>query len=390
MRALVTLDYYYPHWTGLSAYAKRLAEGLVKRGHSATVLTSLHNPDLARQEEIEGVRVIRLPVLARFSRGVIMPTFPITIARLIADHDIVHIHTPMPEVAFATGIARALNKPSLVTHQGDIVMPKGLANSIIQQGVVVMSAGLSLASQVVVHSADYGAHSAFLAPFASKLSAIFPPVDLPQPQRSQVAEWRAELGLTDKTVIGFAGRFVEEKGFDILLRAIPELLKRNPNAHLVYAGEVNVVYERFFEHCQSLIEAYKDHITIVGLLRDPQKLANFYAMCDVFALPSRTDCFPSVQIEAMLAGTPVVTSDIPGAREAVQATGMGLLVPAEDPEVLAAGIVEVAANAERYRQQWVTAASVFDQERSVSAYEDLMLAMISKRANVVNQLVRKG
>ncbi|TEU08071.1 MAG: glycosyltransferase [Anaerolineales bacterium] len=46
-------------------------------------------------------------------------------------------------------------------------------------------------------------------------------------------------------------------------------------------------------------------------------------MCDVFALPSRTDCFPSVQIEAMMCGTPVVATNILGAREVVRVTGMG-------------------------------------------------------------------
>ena len=61
MRALVTLDYYYPHWTRLSAYAKRLAEGLVKRGHAVTVLTSMHNPDLARQEVVAAVHEAGLP-----------------------------------------------------------------------------------------------------------------------------------------------------------------------------------------------------------------------------------------------------------------------------------------------------------------------------------------
>ena len=42
MKVLMVLTYYHPHWTGLTAYAKRLAEGLARRGHSVTVLTSRH------------------------------------------------------------------------------------------------------------------------------------------------------------------------------------------------------------------------------------------------------------------------------------------------------------------------------------------------------------
>src|SRR5436190_4848824 len=108
MKILVTLTFYHPHWTGLTAYAKRMAEGLVARGHSVTVLASQHNADLPREELINGVRVIRLPYVARVSRGVVMPSFPTTVARLIAEHDIVQVHTPMLETALVTGLARAL------------------------------------------------------------------------------------------------------------------------------------------------------------------------------------------------------------------------------------------------------------------------------------------
>ncbi len=49
MKILTAITYYYPHWTGLTAYAQRLAEGLVARGHQVTVLTSRYRKDLARQ-----------------------------------------------------------------------------------------------------------------------------------------------------------------------------------------------------------------------------------------------------------------------------------------------------------------------------------------------------
>jgi glycosyltransferase involved in cell wall biosynthesis/ubiquinone/menaquinone biosynthesis C-methylase UbiE len=380
MKILVTLTFYHPHWTGLTAYAKRMAEGLVARGHTVTVLTSQHSPDLPREETINGVRVVRLPPVARVSRGVIMPAFPATAARLIAEHDIVQVHTPMLEAALVTGLARLLGKPSLITHQGDLIMPAGLFNAFVQTSVVgAMTAGLHLATRVVVHNADYGRHSAFLAPVAHKLEAIYPPAEMPEPQPAAVAAWRRELGLEGKKLVGFAGRFVEEKGFDFLLRAIPLVRERVPEAHFVYAGETNVVYEPFFERWRHLVERHRDEITSLGLIRDQQQLANFYAMCDLFVLPSRSDCFPSVQIEALLSGTPLVTADIPGAREVVQVTGMGRLVAPRDVQALADGIVAVLRDPAPYQPARERVRAVFDTQRSLDEYEALMESLVHDR-----------
>ncbi len=191
MKILVTLTYYHPHWTGLTAYAKRLAEGLAARGHQVTVLTSQYHADLPRQESINGVQVVRVPCIGRLSRTVIMPQYPFLLFRLLREHDLVHIHTPMPETLLVTAIARRLRRPSIITHQGDVVMPAGLLNQIIQVAMdSTMTLGMHLASRIVVHSRDYGQHSRFLAPIRHKLDAIYPPVDLPEPQPEEVEAWR--------------------------------------------------------------------------------------------------------------------------------------------------------------------------------------------------------
>jgi glycosyltransferase involved in cell wall biosynthesis/ubiquinone/menaquinone biosynthesis C-methylase UbiE len=383
LKILVTLTFYYPHWTGLTAYAKRIAEGLAARGHTVTVLTSQHSAELLLEELINGVRVVRLPYAAQISRGVLMPSFPVAAARLLAKHDLVQIHTPMLETMLVAGLARALGKPSLITHQGDLVMPAGLFNAVVQKSVGgAMTAGLHLASRVVVHSADYGRHSAFLAPIRHKLDAIYPPVELPEPQPEAVAAWRSELGLEGKQLIGFAGRFVEEKGFDVLLRAMPLVRQHIPEAHFLFAGETQVVYEPFFERWRHLIERHAA-ISVLGLIRDPQKLANFYALCDVFVLPSRTDCFPSVQIEALLCGTPLVAAHIPGAREVVQVTEMGRLVEPRNPAALAEGIVGLLRNPSPYQPNAARVREIFNTERSLDEYEALMERLLTERRSYV-------
>ena len=69
-------------------------------------------------------------------------------------------------------------------------------------------------------------------------------------------------------------------------------------------------------------------------------MANFYAACDLLALP-KPKCLALVQVEAMLCGTPVVMTDTPGGRVRLQITGDGEVVPCNDWRALGEGIVEV-------------------------------------------------
>jgi len=380
VKILTVLTYYHPHWTGLTAHAVRVAEGLVERGHEVTVLTARHSPELPLRERVRGVDVVRLPAVGRFSRGMVTPTFPLAAARLIAPSDVVQIHTPLPEALLVALLCRALRRPLLMTHHGDLVMPAGAANLLLERfGFQVLRQAARLADGVTSYSQDYAEHSRLLRPFRHKLSTIYPPVDIVAPDARRIDRWRAELGLQGKEVIGFAGRWVDEKGFDFLLQALPLVRREVPEAHLVFAGERRVAYEDTYERCAPLIRAQRDHLTFLGLLTEPERMADFYGMSSVFALPSRTDMFALVQVEAMLCGTPVVASDIPGARVVVRETGFGRLVHPCDPPALAAGLVEVIRNRARYAPRRDEVRRVFDTARTLDGYEAALQGAVRAR-----------
>ena len=357
-------------------HAQRVAEGLAARGHHVTVLTTRHTPELAREETLNGVHIIRLQPIARVSRGMISPAFPLAAAKLIRSHDVVHVHTPQLEALLAATLCKILRRPLLMTHHGDLVMPKGMFNQIIQFAVSgqMIIAG-KLATKVSAYSRDYVNNSVFLQHFIHKIAYIYPPVTLPELQPTEIQRWKHELGLEDCVVVGFAGRFVQEKGFDFLLQAMPIIAEAIPNVRFIFAGEHNIEYENFYNQCLPLIEHNRARIVFLGLIREPQKLANFYGMCDVFTLPSRTDCLAMVQIESLLAGVPLVTTNIPGARIVIQETGFGKLVAPQDHQALAEGIITVLQQPNLYVIDREVVEQIFSVEKIIDSYENVMSTM---------------
>ena len=61
MKILFILTYYRPHVSGLTIYVERLAKALAEHGHTVTVLTSHYTQDLPNEEQMDGVRVVRVP-----------------------------------------------------------------------------------------------------------------------------------------------------------------------------------------------------------------------------------------------------------------------------------------------------------------------------------------
>lgn len=173
-------------------------------------------------------------------------------------------------------------------------------------------------------------------------------------------------------IFGFAGRFVEEKGFDILFQAIPMIMKQLPQAHFVFAGELNMGYEDFFGQHKASYEKIKQYVTILGLLSGDQ-LTHFYHNIDFMIVPSRTDCFNLVQAEAMLCGKPVLFSNIPGGRWLVQTTGFGALFEKENAEDLAKSLTELTKNAETIQKNVHKVTAVLDDAKNVMKIKEFLI-----------------
>lgn len=379
-RILIALLYYLPHRTGMQLYIQRIAEELVRRGHEVTVLAAKHRPGLRTRETINGVHVVRVwaPPIP-ISRGMVMPLYPLVAYRLMKQHDVVSIHTPMLETLILDWLSRLTRTPIVPTHHGDLLLPGTLTDRIIQGLMFAFFKVMARrAPQIVAYSSDYADHSYYLQPFRDKVRVIYPPIRMPEPDLERSAQLRAEWQNSGGPIIGYAGRFVQEKRPDLLIRSLEVINRKYPNARIVFAGEYDIPYENTWELYRPVVEQYRDQLVFLGLIDDMQTMADFFAACDVLALTSDSECFALVQVEAMLCGTPVVMTDIPGGRVPVQKTGMGALTPAGDYVEMGETILKVLDHPEQYQKALEDIKDVFSFNRTVDAYESLF-AEVTRR-----------
>ena len=355
MKILTVLTYYRPHTSGLTIYAERLAKALVARGHEVTVMTTQYEDDLPREEMMDGVRVIRVPVAFRISKGVIAPTFGLVATKLVFEHDVIQLHLPQfdaPGVAFR---GRIFGKPSVLTYHCDLNLPTGFFNKIVNSVVHFQNsmAGI-LANRIVTYTQDYADHSAYLSRYKKKLRTFLPPVELPEAGDDAISGFAKEHKISERNpVIGMATRFAAEKGVEILLDAMPAILEKHPNAQVLFAGQYQDVFSEqdYANRLMPRIAAYEGsgHWTFLGIL-NPTEMAAFYPALDALVVPSlnATEAFGLVQIEAMLNNVPCVASALPGVRQPVQMHDMGEVAAIGSSEELADGLLKIFADKEKY------------------------------------------
>lgn len=385
MKILTVLTYYRPHTSGLTIYAERLAKAFVKRGHEVTVMTTQFEPGLPREENMEGVRVLRIPVLLRVSKGVIAPTFGWVATKLVAQHDVVQLHLPQfdaPGVAFR---ARLFGKPAVLTYHCDLDLPPGLFNRLVNTVVHFQNnmAGI-LSNHIVTYTQDYADNSPFLSRYKSKLTPILPPVELPTPTPEAVAAFALEHKTREKRpVIGMVTRFASEKGVEVLLDALPAILAKYPNAQVLYAGQhQNVMGEQpYYERLIPRIREYeaKGQWTFLGNL-SPLQLASVYPNLDVITVPSlnSTEAFGLVQIEAMMNNVPSVPSALPGVRQPVKMHGMGRVSQIGDAASLAESILEVLDHPDQFHGDVNGIRRSYDPDSIAAEYEKLFAKLGAK------------
>ncbi|MGK2882282.1 MAG: glycosyltransferase family 4 protein [Mycobacterium sp.] len=163
----------------------------------------------------------------------------------------------------------------------------------------------------------------------------------------------------------FLGRFGEpRKGMSVLLAALPQVVERYPDLEVLIVGRGDQ------DELREEAGEFASHLCFLGQVDDRQKAAALHS-ADVYCAPNiGGESFGIVLVEAMAAGTAVVASDLDAFRRVLLDGAAGRLVTVDDPEALAAGLIDTLSD-EALRQSYISAASdaVRRYDWSVVAYQ---------------------
>ena len=174
---------------------------------------------------------------------------------------------------------------------------------------------------------------------AAKTQTVYNGVDpsafSSQPDRQTV---RKELGTTQGPVLVTIGRLADQKGHRYLLQALPRLLETWPQLCCLFVGEGEL---RDALHHMAIDLGVEQACRFVGVRAD---IADILAAADLFVLPSLSEGFPFVLLEALAMGCPIVASRVNGIPELIEEGKTGFLVPAREPQALALAIQKLLSD----------------------------------------------
>lgn len=160
---------------------------------------------------------------------------------------------------------------------------------------------------------------------------------------------KGELGLTDKKIIVSVGRLVHRKGQDTLVEALPQILHKIPDAHLVFVGE-GPRKDFMLQRAQKL--GVIPHITFIGRIQY-QELPKYISVGNLFAMPSRSrlaglevEGLGIVYLEASACGLPVLGGSSGGAPDAVIDGETGIIVDGQSVEDVAQAAITLLQDKE--------------------------------------------
>ncbi len=320
---------------GVQLHVRDLAEHLLGLGHEVSVLAPADDDTPVPPYVVPSGRAVPVPYNGSVARVSFGPVSAARVRRWLADgdFDVLHLHEPVtPSLSILA--CWAASGPMVGTFHTANLRSRAMvaAYPLLYPALEKLSARIAVSEDARRTLVEHLGGDAVTIPngvYVDRFAAAEP--------RS---EWRGAGG-----TLCFLGRLDEpRKGLPTLLRAFPAIARAHRGTRLLVAGTGDVDSAR-----GSLPAEVRDAVTFLGLVSDPDKAA-MLRTADVYVAPHLGgESFGIVLAEAMAAGALVVASELGAFRRVLDDGRLGRLVPVGDPDALAAAVIDVFHEPERWR-----------------------------------------
>ncbi|MFP4015836.1 MAG: glycosyltransferase family 4 protein [Halanaerobiales bacterium] len=340
---------------GLARHVQDLSESLVKRGHEVYVITQ-GSSELDNVQLINGVNVLRTDSVSisgnNFVDNILHLNFQlidkaIQLNNEVDDIDIIHGHDWL--VFWASKVFKhSLTKPLIYTiHATEFGRNQGIYNNMQRYINDLEWYATFEAWKVIVCSQfmNYEVRNLFQLP-EDKVVTIPNGVNEENYKIDYTSQFKEKYASPYEDIVFYVGRIVREKGIQVLIQSIPQILNTNPSTKFIIAGKG--------PHQQSLRSQAEflgvaDRIYFTGFISDEER-NKLYQAADVAVFPSLYEPFGIVALEAMATRTPVIVSNVGGLAEFVKDGENGLVFNTGDAHHLAEKITYLLNNKKEAEQ----------------------------------------
>ncbi len=236
--------------------------------------------------------------------------------------DVIDAHFVYPDGVAGVLLGKALRVPVTITL-------RGMLHSLVRRPLHRMQIKYALrhAQGLMAVSQSLADHAERLGVAPGCVRVVQNGVDLERFQIRPKAQARAELGIDSQSrVLISVGHALPGKGFQRVIKLMPQLLERYPDlVYVIVGGETS--YANYLPTLQRMIAALglADHVRITGP-QEPDRVVRYLNAADVFCLLTESEGWANVFLEAIASGLPVVTTRVGGNAEVISDASLGTLV----------------------------------------------------------------
>lgn len=335
MKILQIAPYFIPYMGGQETFVYNLSKHLINNGHEVHVITS-NFPNTQKCEEIDGITIERFDILMKPLRNPISLDF-LKIQEKISEFDVVHLHNEHSFPAMITAYFKSKNDfPLILTNHGQLEFGSTIKDTCVKAYSKLVSKRILEQCNVVTVLSE--SQKKFLSSINqniyNRIEIIPNAIDiefLKKLDESKHVKTESEFKIL------YVGQLIKRKGLEWLIKSINAVRYEYPNIKLILVGEGED--EAYFKKlvCELKLD---DFIEFKGKINDQKVLVSIYKIADIFVLPSLSEGLPTVLLEALFFGLPVIATDIPGIKDHFE--NYVSLIPPKDSDKLAEAIINLS------------------------------------------------